>query len=56
VSESVAEFVWAGWLESVTLKVSEAAFAVAVVGVPLIAPLAERLRPAGSVPAVSVQV
>ena len=52
VRESVAEFVWAGWLESVTLKVSKTAFTVAVVGVPLIAPLVERLRPAGSVPAV----
>lgn len=55
VRESVAEFVWAGWLESVTLKVSDVAF-VADVGVPLITPLEERLRPAGSVPAVSVQL
>ena len=55
VRESVAEFVSAGWLESVTLKVSDVAFAAAV-GVPLITPLEERLRPAGSVPAVSVQL
>ena len=54
-SERVAEFVWASWLESVTLKVRDVPFAAAV-GVPLITPLAERLSPAGSVPAVSVQV
>ena len=52
---SVADWLWAGWLESVTLNVSNVAFTAAV-GVPLITPPAERLNPAGSVPDVSDHV
>jgi hypothetical protein len=53
---SVTELVCTGLLESVSLKVSEVALAVAV-GVPVIAPVEVlRVSPAGSVPLVSDQV
>jgi hypothetical protein len=55
VSESTAELLCAGCPESVTLKVSDAALTAAV-GVPLITPLADKLSPAGNVPAVSDHV
>jgi hypothetical protein len=46
--------VWAGELESVTVNVSGVEL-IAVVGVPLITPDV-RVKPAGSVPVVSLQV
>jgi len=56
VKLSVADWLCAGLLESVTAKVSEVAEAVAV-GVPLIAPVdAFSVSPAGSVPLVSDHV
>lgn len=51
VSVSVTDLVCTDWLESVTLKVSETAFARAV-GVPLRVPEVESVSPAGSVPLV----
>jgi hypothetical protein len=56
VSVRLTDWLCAGLLESVTLKVSAVALAVAV-GVPLIAPVeAFSDSPAGKVPLVSAQV
>ena len=56
VNETLTDLLWVGLLESVTVKVSEVALAVAV-GVPAIAPVAAfRVRPAGSVPEVNDQL
>jgi hypothetical protein len=52
VRESVTDLLCTGWLESVTLKVSEVAFAE-VVGVPLMRPALDKLSPPGKVPLVS---
>jgi hypothetical protein len=50
VKVSIADAVWAGLLESVTVNVSGVALAGAV-GVPVIAPVAAfRVRPAGKEP------
>lgn len=52
VSVSVTDLLCTGRPESVTLNVSDAAFAGAV-GVPLIGPAVDKLSPAGKVPLVS---
>ena len=51
VSESVFDLFWLGWPESVTLNVRDSAVTEDV-GVPLITPTAEKLRPEGRVPLV----
>ncbi len=56
VRVSVTDWVCAGVLESVAMKVSDAALTAAV-GVPLMSPVAgARVSPAGSVPLVKDQV
>jgi hypothetical protein len=55
LSVRVADWLWGGLLESVSLKVSDALL-TACVGVPVIAPVDAKESPLGSVPLVSAQV